>query len=116
MRQSGRELYFQRVGRQQAEPRAGISEAQIQALRQDSIHAGAIGSSSFLPNSPGFAGSLEGRLEQPTAEILILSESILTASEGSRYFPLMLNGITGQGSSEHREEKTGSLMGNSRGL
>lgn len=116
MRQSGRKLSFQRVGRQEAEPRAGISEAQIQALRPDSIHAEATGSSGILPNSPGFAGGLEGRLEQPTPERLILGASILTASEGSRHFPLMSNGITGQSSSEHREEKTGSLMGNSKGL
>ena len=61
MRQSGRKLSFQRVGRQEAEPRAGISEAQIQALRPDSIHAEATGSSGTLPNSPGFAGGLEGR-------------------------------------------------------
>ena len=52
MRQSGRKLSFQRVGRQEAEPRASISEAQIQALRPDSIHAEHLGTYAWTPVRP----------------------------------------------------------------
>ena len=68
MRQSGRKLSFQRVARQQAEPRVGISEAQMQALRPDSPAPAARSGQARAHRKPrAWLARAEGKFQSPEA-------------------------------------------------